>query len=106
MRNHYDMQRELIEAALGLLGDVERHDDTFGLEAFRRQLADSGHRFSNGDRAYFAEFVERAAKFQSLKARCDKANDGEVDDTEMNTEKDWLLAQREILNGRFGHLLQ
>jgi len=46
MRTHYDLQREVIEAALRLFDDIELHGDAFGLEVFRRQLADSGHRFS------------------------------------------------------------
>ena len=39
MRTHYDLQREVIEAALRLLDDIELHGDAFGIEVFRRQLA-------------------------------------------------------------------
>jgi hypothetical protein len=109
MRTHYDLQREVIEAALRLLDDIELHGDAFGIEVFRRQLADSGHRFSEADLRYLGEIEERAAKFRSLKAKCDKAEDGEVEDAicdEMDAERDWLLAEREILKNVFGRLLR
>ena len=108
MRTHYDMQREVIEAALRLLDDVEYHGDTFGLEAYRRHLAESRHRFLDADFRYLTEIEERAARFQSLKARCDKADDGEIDDAidhQMDIEREWLVAQCAILNERFERLL-
>jgi hypothetical protein len=109
MLTHYDKQRELIESVLRLLDDIELHDDAFGLKAFRRELADSGRRFSDADHRYLEEFLEHVVNFESWKAKCDKADDDEVDDAvwdEMDSERNWLLDQREVLKQRFGRLLQ
>jgi hypothetical protein len=86
MRNHYDMQREVIEAARNLIGAVELHGDTLGLDGVKLKLAESTTRFPKDELEYLNEIVRRAELMG--------------DDNE-----DWILAQPKIFNNRFRRFL-
>jgi hypothetical protein len=87
MRNHYDMQHEVVEAAHSVIVSVERHGDTLGLDALKLKLAESARRFSKHDLIYLQAIAGHAESIG------DEANE------------DWILAQPEIFDNRFRRLL-
>jgi hypothetical protein len=108
MRNHYDMQREVTEAARDLfIGAAHCGGDTSGLHAYKRKLAESARRFDHGDFTYLKEIGEHVSRLQTLNAIYDGTPEGEAESIcdEVAAEEDWLLDQSEIFNNRFRRLL-
>jgi hypothetical protein len=90
MRNHFDMQREVVLAALDLIDDVRRSDDVFSLDNYRRRRA--GYpRFYNGDPSYLKDIEERADRYGRERSEIDR---------------NWLLSQTEFISERYRHLLR
>jgi hypothetical protein len=83
MRNHYDMQREVVEATRSVIDSVVLHGDTLGLDSLKLKLAESARRFPKDELKYLQEIVGCA------ESTADEANE------------DWILDQPEIFENRF-----
>jgi hypothetical protein len=80
---------------------ISRHTGTAWLKP--------SHPFDDDLKGYLDEIRDRTSRFRELKNKTDGMQDGDADTArlvdEASDENDWLVAQPEVLKGRFKTLL-
>jgi hypothetical protein len=66
MRNHDDMQNDVVKSVYHLMDDINQVGDTFGLPKCQRKLRNAGRLFRHDPGAYnlLKEIAEGAATFR------------------------------------------